>query len=173
MSLPRPPPLPLRCFGLAFHCVSCKQASDEDRGSAQSFRPHSTTRASSAVRCACGSDIRRVSDGGAEQVHLTALDTEGKLTSYKTLEIPAHTRLRMMVEARGINISRPKILNRISPGKRPKPSFCSHGVSALMSSSAKKTTMSQRVMWRLTTRTCGHLVQSPWAPTRWCRRRRP
>jgi hypothetical protein len=40
----------------------------------------------------------------------------------------------------------------------------------LISNSAKKTTMSQRVIQRLTARTCGHLAQSPSAPTRSCQK---
>lgn len=110
----------------------------------------------------------RFSGVGAEQAHPTPLDTEGEsANNYKTLEIPAHTRLRMIVEASGINISRPKILNRISPGKRPKPNFCSQGVTALINNNARKTTISQRVISSLKARRCGRLAQSPSAPTRW------
>jgi len=146
MSLPRPPPLPLHCFGLALHCASRRHAGNKYEVALRAFCLTQPARASSGVGCACGSDIRR--EAPAEQSRYTPhrLTSKGELTSYKTLEIPAHTRLRMTVDASGINISRPKSLKRISPGKRPKPNFCSQGVTALISSNAKKTTMSQRVM---------------------------
>ena len=150
MSLPRSPPLPLRGFGLALHANN------------------QTRQAELGVPAAATSS--RFSGVGAEQAHPTPLDTEGELRNYKTFEIPAQTRLRMTVEASGIKISRPKILNRISPGKRPNPSLCSQGVNALMSSNARKTTISQRVIADVTKRKCGHRAQSPSAPTRSCPR---
>jgi len=166
-------PYHFAAFRLALHCASRKH---DHRQLQRSFLTDLGRGANKQTRQAelgvpAAATSSRFSGVGAEQVHPTPLDTEGEsANNYKTLEIPAHTKLRMIVEANGINISRPKILNLMSPGKRPKPNFCNHGVTALISNSAKKTTMSQRVMKRLTARKCGHLVQSPSAPTRSCQK---
>ena len=50
------------------------------------------------------------------------------------------------VLANGMYQSRPKRRNRKSPGNLPSPRRCSQGVSPLMSTSARKTTMSQRII---------------------------
>src|SRR6185436_14963259 len=45
-----------------------------------------------------------------------------------------------------MNQSRPNSLKRRSPGSRPKPRRCSNGVNQLISTSARKMTMTQRIM---------------------------
>jgi hypothetical protein len=51
-----------------------------------------------------------------------------------------------MVLASGTSQSRPNSLKRRSPGSLPKPSLRSAGVSQLISISARKTTMNQRII---------------------------
>ena len=52
--------------------------------------------------------------------------------------------LNSTVLANGINQSRPNNRNEKSPGSRPSPSLRNHGARPLMSTNAKKTTISQR-----------------------------
>src|SRR6478609_10736405 len=54
--------------------------------------------------------------------------------------------LSRIVEVSGMKISRPNSLKRMSPGSLPKPSFCSAGENQLISISARKTTMIQRII---------------------------
>lgn len=60
--------------------------------------------------------------------------------------MPAASMLSNKVLVIGINHSRPNSLNRKSPGKRPKPSFCNQGWRPLKRIRTSKTTISQRNM---------------------------
>ena len=83
MSLPRSPPLPLRCFGLALVCASRKQIRNNDCSHSPRFvsNPKHARQAELGVPAAATSS--RFSGVGAEQVHPTPLDTEGEFLLHK------------------------------------------------------------------------------------------
>lgn len=56
------------------------------------------------------------------------------------------TTVKSTVDANGRNMLRPNRLNRISPGKRPRPSFSSHGKKADSTIRATKIVNTQRII---------------------------
>ena len=124
MSLPRPPPLPLRCFGLALHCTSCQY------GRCQLQRNHltglfacsltykQTRQAEFGVSAAATSS--RFSGVGAEQAHRTPLDTEGELRKLQDLRNPSTHKAKNDRRSERNKYLAPKNLEPNIPRQAPK-----------------------------------------------------